>query len=260
MVCRDPITKLTPTLTDTQVQYAWWDTPLSCGMQILLIDTGQRVCQQCGKKTNRLMDGSCYTCFTTSPWHSPCIIRPERCEAHLGKGRDPEWEAQHHLQPHVVYLAISGGVKVGVTRLTQVPQRWLDQGATQACVIAHLPHRHLAGRLECELKGMMSDRTSWQKMLKGLPHPTPLIETYHAVWSFVSAEWHAYRTPFEPQFLHYPVQTHPNTIQSLKLERIGDRISGQLVGIKGQYLILDGGRVFNVRSHTGVVCEREINA
>jgi len=254
-----PITALSATLTLTQVSYSWWETPLSCGLQVRLIDTGERRCHQCGKKSTRLMDGSCYTCFTTSPWHSPCIIRPELCEAHLGKGRDVEWETQHHLQPHVVYLAISGGVKVGVTRQTQLPTRWLNQGATDACVMAQLPNRYLAGRLECELKGLMSDRTSWQKMLKGVPHPTPLIDTYHAAWAFVSPEWQAYHTPFLAHSLSYPIQTHPSTVRSLSLQQAGDQIAGQLVGIKGQYLLLDGGRVFNVRRHTGIVCDIQIH-
>jgi len=224
-------------------------------MRIQLTDTGQRVCQLCEKKTSRLIDGSCYACFASSPWHAPCIIRPELCEAHLGKGRDLNWEIEHHLQPHVVYLAISGGAKVGVTRLTQLPTRWLDQGATEACVMAQLPNRYLAGRLECELKGLMSDRTSWQKMLKGVYTGTPLAGLYGAAWAYVSPEWEAYRMPYTPHELVYPVATHPHTIRSLKLSRSGDQIDGELVGIKGQYLLLDGDRVFNVRSHAGIVCD-----
>lgn len=250
-----PLTKLSTQLTHGQVSYSLWDTALTPGQTVVITDTGQRQCGVCGKATHRLMDGSCPRCFMTSPWHSPCIIRPELCEGHLGKGRDPVWEAQHHHQPHVAYLALSGGIKVGVTRFTQVPTRWMDQGATEACVLAVFPNRYLAGVMECLLKTILSDRTSWQKMLKGVPVNESLAGQYQAVWEWLDDTWKPYQHPFNPTSLLYPVIQFPHKIQSLKLNGEGDQITGKLMGIKGQYLILDGGRVFNVRRYAGVVCE-----
>ena len=112
--------------------------------------------------------GFCYPCFSDAPENSPCIIRPELCEGHLGLGRDVAWEEEHHNQPHVVYLSFTGAVKVGVTRDPQVPTRWIDQGATMAVVIARVPYRQLAGKIEVHLKNHFSDKTNWRNMIKGV--------------------------------------------------------------------------------------------
>ena len=52
--------------------------------------------------------------------------------------RDYDWEMAHHMQPHVVYLSKTAGIKVGVTRETQIPYRWIDQGAVEALILAKL--------------------------------------------------------------------------------------------------------------------------
>ena len=67
--------------------------------------------------------GYCYTCFQNSPMSSECIIKPELCRAHLGEGRDMEWEREHHLKDHYVYLAVSSGVKV---ELLEIRRSQLD--------------------------------------------------------------------------------------------------------------------------------------
>ena len=49
-------------------------------------------------------------------------MRPELSQAHLDiEDRDLTYEKKVQLQPHIVYLAVSSGLKVGVTRKTQVP-------------------------------------------------------------------------------------------------------------------------------------------
>ena len=124
-------------------------------------------CINCQKETKKSFgQGFCYTCFSNSAQASPCIIRPELCRAHLGEGRDIAWEEKNHNQPHVVYLAQSDITKVGVTRSTQIPTRWIDQGAKAAIKVAETPNRYLAGILEIALKDHFSDKTNWQKMLK----------------------------------------------------------------------------------------------
>lgn len=116
------------------------------GQHIHLQFTGQIFCQECNKKINKSFgEGFCFNCFSTAGSASPCIIRPELCQAHLGLGRDPEFEQRNHNQPHVVYLALTQHVKVGITRKTQVPTRWIDQGAQQAIILAETPNRYLAG-------------------------------------------------------------------------------------------------------------------
>ena len=137
------------------------------GQEVCLEWFGTINCQKCGKITKKSFgEGFCYTCFTTAPESAECIIRPELCRAHLGEGRDPEWEEKHHNKPHVVYLAASSAVKVGITRDTQVPTRWIDQGASSAIRLAETSNRYQAGVVEVALKEFFTDKTHWQKMLK----------------------------------------------------------------------------------------------
>ena len=95
------------------------------------------------------------------------IMRPELSTAHLNKeDRDLEYEKKVQLQPHIVYLANSSNVKVGVTRKSQIPTRWIDQGAHEAIEIVEVPNRYLAGITEVALKDHVADKTNWRKMLR----------------------------------------------------------------------------------------------
>ena len=137
------------------------------GKHIQFHFNGEIYCLDCGQRPKKSFNqGFCYTCFQNSPMSSECIIKPELCRADLGEVRDMEWERKHHLKDHYVYLAISSGVKVGITRDTQVPTRWIDQGASYAVPIARTPNRYLCGMIEVSLKQHLSDRTAWQRMLK----------------------------------------------------------------------------------------------
>jgi hypothetical protein len=210
-------------------------------------------CKVCGRKTSKSFgEGFCYPHFMNHPANAECIIRPELCEGHLGKGRDPEWEKANHVQPHIVYLALSSGLKVGVTRAEQVPTRWIDQGAWQAVVLAETPYRQLAGQLEVALKEHLSDKTSWQRMLKNqVDESVDLVAEKARVRDLVPADWQAYLSEDDEVWeLSYPVQAYPAKVKSLNFDKVPD-VEGVLQGIKGQYLILDEGRVFNVRRHTG---------
>ena len=136
------------------------------GKHIRLEWNGIINCLACKKVTKKSFgQGFCYTCFMNAPESAECIIRPELCRAHLGEGRDPEWEEKHHNKPHIVYLAASSAVKVGITREDQVPTRWIDQGATAAIRLAETENRYEAGRVEVALKELFTDRTNWRKML-----------------------------------------------------------------------------------------------
>lgn len=214
-------------------------------------------CQKCNKVTKKSFgQGFCYPCFANAPEASECILRPELCRAHLGEGRDPEWEEKFHNQPHVVYLAASSAVKVGVTRGQQLPTRWIDQGATAAILLAEVPNRYEAGRIEVALKEFFTDKTSWQKMLKNEIDES--IDLEEAKWSL---EEHLpadilefFSENDEITELNYPVLEYPEKVKSLSFEKTAT-ISGKLLGIKGQYLIFEGGFVLNIRRHTGFYVE-----
>ncbi len=227
------------------------------GKKIVLTFQNEIFCISCGKKTAKSFNqGFCYTCFVKAPESAECIIRPELCRAHLGEGRDVEWEESHHNQPHIVYLAASDCVKVGVTRTTQVPKRWIDQGANSAIILAETPNRYLAGVLEVELKNHFTDKTNWQKMLRNeVDESIDLVNEKWSLEEVLPADLMEYFSENDEIFeFNFPVSEYPTKIKSLSFDK-DTQIEGVLSGIKGQYLIFDDGRVLNIRKHTGYLVE-----
>lgn len=233
------------------------------GSAVRIEHSGQYACTRCGRPTKRTFgEGFCYPCFRDAPEAAECIVKPELCEAHLGRGRDPQWEQDHHNQPHVVYLARSSALKVGVTRSTQVPTRWIDQGAAWAVRIAEVPYRQLAGRIEVALKGLYTDRTAWQRMLKGefaadpavlahqLPGELTRIRDHLAGEDTSLVDFLVGAAQASPLVLEYPIQEPPQKVKSVGLAKT-PVLESVLRGIRGQYLIFDGGAVLNVRRHSG---------
>lgn len=217
---------------------------------------GEIYCLDCGKRTKKSFNqGFCYPCFQSSPMSAECIIKPELCRAHLGEGRDMEWEREHHLKDHYVYLAVSSGVKVGITRDTQVPTRWIDQGASYAVPIAKTPNRYLCGMIEVSLKEYLSDRTAWQRMLKNEITHVDLTEKRAEIIKLVPEEYQQYLlTEEEILNIEYPVNEYPTKVKSLSFDKT-PVIEGRLMGIKGQYLLFEGGQVLNMRKHQAYVLE-----
>jgi hypothetical protein len=222
------------------------------GKPIELKFTGRINCVSCGKLTKKSFgQGFCFNCFSGSADNSDCILRPEVCEGHLGKGRDPQWEFDHHVKPHYIYLAESGGVKVGVTRDTQIPTRWIDQGAWQAILFAKVPYRKLAGLIEVELKKTMSDKTNWQQMLKNERLDADLVAEKKKAAALLPDELKPYVIEEDEVInIEYPIRSVLTTINSTNLDK-SPTVSGVLHGIKGQYLIFENGDVMNLRSMSG---------
>jgi hypothetical protein len=221
-------------------------------------------CLNCGKKKKIFRQGFCYDCFMSSAAAGDWIMKPELSTAHLEiEDRDLEYEKRVQLQPHIVYLALSSDVKVGVTRGTQVPTRWIDQGAVQAIPIVEVPNRYLAGITEMALKNQYADKTNWQKMLKMNPETSgPMVDLIKEKASL------KYLIPKEVQDyydlnandlyeMHFPVLSYPSKVNSLNLDK-SPNFSGKLSGIKGQYLIFEDGTVFNVRTFEGYVVKISI--
>lgn len=217
-------------------------------------------CLNCNKKKKIFRQGFCYDCFYSSPEVGDWIMKPELSTAHLGiADRDLEYESKVQLQPHVVYLAASSEIKVGVTRKTQVPTRWIDQGAEEAIAVVEVPNRYLAGITEVALKNHFSDKTNWRKMLTNeVIHPD-LKDERTKVIDLLPEEVKPYVAQTQPELhqLVYPVLSYPNKVNSLNLDKTPD-FSATLVGIKGQYLIFDDGTVFNVRGSEGYVVQIEL--
>lgn len=222
------------------------------GKKLSITFNGVINCIECGSKTKTsFAQGFCYKCFETSPHTEPCILKPELCMAHMGIARDIEWAKANHLQPHIVYLSITAGVKVGVTRATQIPTRWIDQGAVEAIKLAEVPNRFMAGIIEVFLKDYFSDKTSWQKMLKNEISPINILAEKKRAVELLSTELQKYVSPNdEVMQISYPKTDTPKTIKSANFDKTNE-ISGTLTGIKGQYLIFDNKLVINIRRHAG---------
>lgn len=212
-------------------------------------------CVSCSKNKKIFRQGFCYDCFYEQPQAGEWILKPELSTAHLGiEDRDLEYEKAVQLKPHIVYLALSSDVKVGVTRKTQVPTRWIDQGANQALAILEVPNRYLAGIAEVALKKYVSDKTSWQKMLKNEVVQMDLKEKLAELIDNLPKEVLPYlKGTDEPIYnLSYPIDRYPSKVKSLNIVT-KQEYEGILQGIKGQYLIFDDDTVFNVRNNEGIV-------
>jgi len=217
-------------------------------------------CVACGRKTNKsFAQGFCYPCFLNAPETSECIFRPELCRAQDGIARDMEWAENHCLQDHIVYLAISSGIKVGVTRSGQIPTRWIDQGAWQAIKLAKTPSRYTAGLIEVALKEHISDRTNWQRMLKNqLIEGVDLTIAKKDMIAHLPSDLQNYISEEDNiTEINYPVNEYPEKVKSLSFDKL-EEITGRLWGVKGQYLIFDDGTVLNMRKHTGYMVELEV--
>jgi hypothetical protein len=218
------------------------------------IDWMGEQCLSCGFHRDIFRQGFCKSCFFEKPIAGEWILKPELSQAHLNiEDRDLEFEKEMQLQPHIVYLANSSNLKVGVTRKKQIPTRWIDQGAHEALEILETPNRYLAGISEVALKEHVSDKTNWRSMLKNDVKDVDLPKVRDELKRYIPDEVESYFLPERTELhLHFPVQKYPNKPRSLNLKK-DRKFSGKLVGIKGQYLIFDDDTVFNVRSNEGTI-------
>ena len=223
------------------------------GKEISIKFTGLMICKSCNKQTKKFFgEGFCFTCFNNSPENSPCILKPELCQGHLGIGRNSEWEEKYHNQPHIVYLAATDHVKVGVTRSSQIPTRWIDQGASSAIIFAETPNRYEAGKLEVELKAFYTDKTNYRKMLQNeIDENIDLIEEKWQTVEQLPSDLQTFISENDTiTELTYPVLNFPKSVHVLNLEK-NPLIKGVLTGIKGQYLLFENDFAMNIRRHTG---------
>ncbi|MGB5275432.1 MAG: DUF2797 domain-containing protein [Flavobacteriaceae bacterium] len=211
-------------------------------------------CLNCGEDRPIFRQGFCKSCFFDIPAAGDWIMRPELSTAHLGReDRDLEYEKRVQLQPHIVYLANSSNIKVGVTRKTQVPTRWIDQGAHEAIEIVEVPNRYLAGITEVALKDHIGDKTNWRKMLTNDVEDEDLVVWRNKLRPYIPEEAKIYFIENKKEtHLHFPVLAYPSKVKSLNLDKT-PAYKGLLKGIKGQYLIFEDHTVFNIRGSEGYV-------
>ncbi len=217
-------------------------------------------CLNCHKDKEIYRQGFCKKCFFETPNAGDWIMKPELSTAHLGiEDRDLAFEKQMQLKPHIVYLANSSDVKVGVTRKSQVPTRWIDQGAHEAIEVVEVPNRYLAGIVEVALKKHVSDKTNWRKMLTNDITAVNLVSKKEELSKYIPSEAKEYYLDSNQSetHIHFPVQQYPSKVKSLNLKK-SLTYKGVLKGIKGQYLIFEDATVFNIRANEGLVVSIEV--
>lgn len=242
----------------------------SLGQSIRLSFTGAIHCVACDRLTKKSFNqGYCFPCLRKLAACDSCIVSPEKCHLAEGTCREPDWAETHCQVPHIVYLSNTSNVKVGITRETQIPTRWIDQGATQAKPIARVQTRHQSGLLEVLCAQQVGDRTAWQTMLKGNGEPQDLeairqkvmasckegiadLQLQHGDSAFELLE-DAPETEIE-----YPVLNWPEKVKAHNFDK-QPVVEGTLMGIKGQYLMLDTG-VLNIRKFGGYEVEIKVAA
>lgn len=264
-IARGALTKMAVRL-DAPVQYALRlddrELPLNplIGQRLRLEYLGAIHCSHCGRRTKKsYAQGYCYPCMTKLAQCDSCIMSPEKCHYEAGTCREPSWGEQFCMTDHVVYLANSSGVKVGITRATQLPTRWLDQGASQALPILRVATRQQSGLVEDLLRSQVADRTNWRALLKGDAEPVDLPAVREQLFDTCREGLEALQQRFGLQAIQplaaaevvemrYPVAAYPAKIASFDLDK-NPVVEGTLQGIKGQYLIFDTG-VINIRKYT----------
>ncbi len=231
------------------------------GKEVEIEHLGEIHCIACGRKSNKsFAQGFCYPCFRSLPQCDSCIMSPEKCHFAEGTCRDESWAKENCMQDHFVYLSLTAGVKVGITRGSQIPTRWIDQGAVAALPIIRVSQRYYSGLVEVLLKKFISDRTSWQKMLKGDIDDIDLQQSRKQLLQQAGSELHKLQAQYPDNDIEwlennaitqiqYPVLQYPEKVKSFNLDK-DKQIKGRLMGIKGQYLIFDGG-VINLRKYSG---------
>lgn len=262
---RGSLSKMAVRLGET-AQYAFrldeQEVPVNplLGKRVRLEFLGAIHCTHCGRKTKKsFSQGYCYPCFTKLAQCDSCIVSPEKCHFDAGTCREPEWGERFCMTDHVVYLANSSGVKVGITRASQIPTRWLDQGASQALPIFRVATRQQSGLVEDLLRTQVADKTNWRALLKGDAEPVDLAGVREQLMSSCAEGIAALQQRFGLQAIQpvgdaevleirYPVEAYPTKVASHDLEKT-PVVEGILRGIKGQYLILDTG-VINLRKYT----------
>ncbi|HNQ68577.1 MAG TPA: DUF2797 domain-containing protein [Bacteroidales bacterium] len=229
------------------------------GKQIRIEYSGRINCIRCNALTQKSFhQGYCYSCFISAPECDAGVLHPEKDQSHLGISRDMEWAKQNSLIDHYVYLAITGNLKVGVTRHTQIPFRWIDQGAIKAIKLAKTPYRYLAGIIEVDLKKYVSDKTNKDKMLQTKDADLDLIKLKNEIAEKLSNDLKKFISFDNTIFkINYPYDYNIKNFVSLSLDKT-PTINGKLAGIKGQYLLFENGEILNVRTHNGYYVKLEI--
>jgi hypothetical protein len=241
------------------------------GKKISLKFLAQINCVACNRSTNKSFNqGYCFPCLQKLAECDTCIIKPELCHYDNGTCRDPKYGDDHCNITHSLYISLTSSAKIGVTRQYQELVRWVDQGAVRALRLISLKRRLHAGLLEVELAKQMPDKTNWRRMLKNEVDDIDLLvlknKLLNEIENIISKNSLSQELNYvledsvllaennlPIQNISYPVLEYPKKLTSLNLDK-DPLVEGVLLGIKGQYLLLNSG-VINLRKYAGYLVD-----
>ena len=215
-----------------------------------------RQCQGCEKNVKKIVAGYCYPCSKRLACCDLCILKPHLCHYEQGTCREPQWGLKHCFSDHYLYLSVTSGIKVGLTRASQFQTRWIDQGAVKAVLLAQLSSRYQAGVVEEYLSKTFDDKTNWRHLITGQISQLELLEERFEQAKFLIKEEKKFENfsykllDYHPVEIHYPVEKFPQKAKTINLDKTSI-FEDKLIGIKGQYLFFEELGALNMRKYQG---------
>lgn len=113
------------------------------GTEVRVTISEDQYCTQCGELTD---NSPCLDCAGEPP-HTTCVMHPATHCAYKDCPY-PDYKQRSCSHTHLVYLAATDRIKVGISRESRARCRWAEQGASHAIPIARAPNRKAAGIIE----------------------------------------------------------------------------------------------------------------
>jgi len=165
-----------------------------------------------------------------APFCPKCSGPPDPCVMCRGECQKPEKTCN---MEHSVYLAVfsPGLVKVGVSKTHRLETRLMEQGADVGLEIARFPDGELARRRERDLASAYPDRVTFESKVDGISQSVN-GETLQTIYRRYDAGRIMRFNYFKEKPWMKPIVLMPHENMA---------VSGRVLGIKGQVLVLAKG-------------------
>lgn len=233
------------------------DLPLSelVGTEVRLTISEDQYCTQCGTESK---SSPCSGCAGEPP-HATCVMHPAAHCDYTGCPY-PDYKERSCSHSHIVYLAATDRIKVGISRESRARCRWAEQGASHAIPIARAPNRKAAGIIEKALGEEWPQRHRHQWYLPMDNAVERLIDDALATDLIPEKLWPCYlwddadREAVRDAIVDVPSITAPSLNERLTSNQYalsaGETREGRVLGIRGEIIATDS-FVVNLNEHSG---------
>jgi len=229
----------------------------------------EHVCANCGEKLSESKYSVCYDCKQRPPF-TQCIKTPGT-DCTNADCPFPDYKRDACDHTYVVYLVTKGDVKVGISRSDRRLQRWAEQGASHAIVVAETPNRKSAGLIEEALSDRFETQSSssWYE-----PRTSPvedLVEATRTAPEYIPDDSRLYacltlndldETVIADRVVSIPHRAtgvdHAHGVTRPELA-VGDSGEGTILGVRGS-VILTNSFALNLKKRQGYCATIETTA